>query len=202
MIAGSYERTKKADTNPAARMRRQDSIEPEMLPDAALLGAAVLLPDADATVVVAALDVTVFVADAVVVPEFVTDVEAVEETVRVTSPEDALSERMLTPEAEVGTRTDVDTPDTTEAIRTEPLDTAADAFEDAADTAEVAWATLDDTTETKLDRALVGLRVGIGATVAVAATDARDVADATIWLTPDKAEETIPEFAAKSLTLA
>lgn len=61
---------------------------------------------------------------------------------------------------------------------------------------------MDDTNETKLGRALDGLRVGIGATVAVAATDARDVADATIWLTPDKAEETIPEFAAASLKLA
>ena len=185
-------------------IRMQDSIVPEMLTDAALLGAAVLLGVPDATVVVARLVVSVLVKDAVVEPEFVTDVEAVEDEVRVTSPEEALSERMLTPEerAEVGTRTDDVTPDTTEATRTEPFDTAAEAFDDAADTAEVAWATLDDTTETKLGRALVGLRVGIGATVAEAATDARDVADATIWLAPDKAEETIPEFAAESLQLA
>lgn len=181
----------------------QDSIVPEMLPDAPLLGAAVLLGVPDA-VVVAAVDVTVLVADAVVVTEPVTDVEAVEDTVRVTSPEEALSTRMLTPEgtAELATSTDVVTPDTTEATRTEPLDTAAEALDDAADTAEVARATLDETTEAKLDRALVGLGVGIVATVAEAATDARDVADATIWLTPDKAEETITEFTAKSLKLA
>lgn len=112
----------------------------EMLPDAALLGATVLLAVLDATVVVAAVDVTALVTDAVVVPEFVTDVEAVEGTVRVTSPEEALSDRMLAPEewVEVGTRTDVVTPDTTEEIRTEPLDTAAEALEDAADTDEVA----------------------------------------------------------------
>lgn len=180
-------------------MRMQDSIVPEMLPDAALLGAAVLLEVPDATVAVDVLAVTVFVPDAVVVPEFVTDVEPVDDTVRVTSPEEALSERMLTPE---GTRTDVVTPDTTEATRTEPFDMAAEAFDDAADTAEVARATLDETIDTKLDRPLVGLRVGIGATVAEAATDARDVADATIWLTPDKAEETIPEFAAESCEIS
>lgn len=170
----------------------QDSIVPEMLPGAALLGAAVLLLP-DATVVVAALDVTILVVDAVVVPEFVTDVEAVEETVRVTSPEEALSTSMLAPEgrAVLATRTDVVRPDTTEAIRTEPLDMAAEACDDAADTAEVARATLDETTEAKLDRALVRLGVGIGAVAAVAATDARDVADATIWLTADEAEETI-----------
>lgn len=181
----------------------QDSIVPEILPDDALLGAAVLLEVADA-VVVAAFDVTVLVVDAVVVPEFVTDVETVEDTVRVTSPEEELSTRMLAPEgmAELATRTDVVTPDTTEATRTEPLDTAAEAFDDAADTAEVARATLDETTEAKLDRALVGLGVGMVAMVAEAATDARDVADATIWLTPDKAEETITEFTAESLKLA
>lgn len=158
----------------------------------------------EGTVVVAPLDVTVFVADAVVVPEFVTDVEAVEDTVRVTSPEEVLSTRMLVPEwrAELATRTDVDTPDTTEATRTEPLVTAAEAFDDAADKTEVERATLDEITEAKLDRALVGLGMGIGETVAVAATDARDVADATIWLTPDKAEETITEFTAKNLKLA
>lgn len=174
-------------------MRMKDSIVPEMLTDAALLGAAVLLGVPDATVAVPAFDVTVLVVDAVVVPEFVTDVEAVEETVRVTSPEEALSTSMLAPEgrAELATRTDVDTPDTTEATRTEPLDMAAEARDDAADTAEVARATLDETTEAKLDRALVKSGVGIGAVAAVAATDARDVADATIWLTPDKAEETI-----------
>lgn len=203
MIVEFYERIKKADTIPAARMRMQDSIVPEMLPDAALLGAAVLVEDADA-VVVAAVDVTVLVPDAVVVTEPVADVETVEDTVRVTSPEEALSTRMLTPEgtAELATSTDVVTPDTTEATRTEPLDTAAEAFDDAADTAEVARATLDETTEAKLDRALVGLGVGIVATVAEAATDARDVADATIWLTADEAEETITEFTAKSLKLA
>lgn len=203
MIVEFYERIKKADTIPAARMRMQDSIVPEMLPDAALLGAAVLVEDADA-VVVAAVDVTVLVPDAVVVTEPVADVETVEGTVRVTSPEEALSTRMLTPEgtAELATSTDVVTPDTTEATRTEPLDTAAEAFDDAADTAEVARATLDETTEAKLDRALVGLGVGIVATVAEAATDARDVADATIWLTADEAEETITEFTAKSLKLA
>lgn len=203
MVVEFYERIKKADTIPAARMRMQDSIVPEMLPDAALLGAAVLLEVPDA-VVVAAFDVTVLVPDAVVVTEPAADVEAVEDTVRVTSPEEALSTRMLTPEgtAELATSTDVVTPDTTEATRTEPLDTAAEAFDDAADTAEVARATLDETTEAKLDRALVGLGVGIVATVAEAATDARDVADATIWLTADEAEETITEFTAKSLKLA
>lgn len=203
MIVEFYERIKKADTIPAARMRMQDSIVPEMLPDAALLGAAVLVEDADA-VVVAAVDVTVLVPVAVVVTEPVADVETVEGTVRVTSPEEALSTRMLTPEgtAELATSTDVVTPDTTEATRTEPLDTAAEAFDDAADTAEVARATLDETTEAKLDRALVGLGVGIVATVAEAATDARDVADATIWLTADEAEETITELTAKSLKLA
>lgn len=185
-------------------MRMQDSIVPEMLPDAALLGAAVLLVVPDATVAVDALDVTILVVDAVVVPVFVTDVEAVEETVRVTSPEEALSTSMLAPEgrAELATRTDVVTPDTTEATRTEPLDMAAEACDDAADTAEVARATLDETTEAKLDRALVGLGVGIGPVAAVAATDARDVADATSWLTPDKAEEAIAEFTATSLKLA
>lgn len=173
---------KKKDTIPAARMRMQDSHRPDMLPDTPpALGAAVLLLALDA-VVVAALDVTVFVADAVVVPEFVTDVEAVEDTVWVTRPEEELSTRMLAPEgrAEVASRTDVVTPDTTDATRTEPLETAADALEEAADKTEVAWATFDEIAEAKLDRALVGLGVGIGATVAVAATDAREVADATI----------------------
>lgn len=172
---------KKTDTIPAARMRMQDSHRPDMLPDTPpALGAAVLLVVLDA--VVAELDVTVFVADAVVVPEFVTDVEAVEDTVWVTRPEEELSTRMLAPEgrAEVATRTDVDTPDTTDATRTEALETAADALEDAADKTEVAWATFDEITEAKLDRALVGLGVGMGATVAVAASDAREVADATI----------------------
>lgn len=185
-------------------MRMQDSIVPEMLPDAALLGAAVLLVVTDATVAVDALDVTVLTVDAVVAPVIVTDVEAVEETVRVTSPEEALSTSMLAPEgrAELATRTDVVTPDTTEATRTEPLDMAAEACDDAADTAEVARATLDETTEAKLDRALVRLGVGIGPVAAVAATDARDVADATSWLTPDKAEEAIAEFTATSLKLA
>lgn len=204
LVVGFYERKKKADTIPAARMRMQDSHVPEMLPDTALLGAAVLLLVPDPAVVVAPLDVTVLVVDAVVVAEFVTDVEAVEDTVRVTSPEEELSTRMLAPEgtAELATRTDVDTPDTTEATRTEPLETAAVAFDDAADRTEVAWATLDEITEAKLDKALVGLGMGIGETVAVAATEARDVADATIWLTPDKAEETITEFAATRLKLA
>lgn len=203
MVVEFYERIKKADTIPAARMRMQDSIMPEMLPDAALLGAAVLLGVAD-PVVVAAVDVTILVVDAVVVTEPVPDVETVEVTERVTSPEEALSTRMLTPEgtAELATSTDVVTPDTTEATRTEPLDTAAEALDDAADTAEVARATLDETTEAKLDRALVWLGVGIVATVAEAATDARDVADATIWFTADEAEETITEFTAKSLKLA
>lgn len=185
-------------------MRMQDSIVPEMLPDAALLGAAVLLGVTDATVAVDALEVTVLTVDAVVAPVIVNDVEAVEETVRVTSPEEALSTSMLAPEgrAELATRTDVVTPDTTEATRTEPLDMAAEACDDAADTAEVARATLDETTEAKLDRALVRLGVGIGPVAAVAATDARDVADATSWLTPDKAEEEIAEFTATSLKLA
>lgn len=188
-------------------MRMQDSHWPEMLRDTPPLGAAVLLllppvPVFDA-VVVAALDVTVFVADAVVVPEFVTDVEAVEDAVWVTSPEDELSTRMLAPEGsdEVATRTDVDTPDTTDATRTEPLETAADALEEAADKIEVAWATFDEITEAKLDRALVWLGVGMGATVAVAATDARELADTTILLTPVKAEETITEFSANRLKL-
>lgn len=187
LVVEVYERTKKADTIPAARMRTQDSHVPDMLADAALLGAAVLLLVPVGTVVVAPLDVTVLVPDTVVVPECDTDVEAVEDTVRVTSPEEALSTRMLAPEgrAEVATRTDVDTPDTTEATSTDPLETAAEACDDAADKAEVARATLDEITEAKLDRALVGLGVGIGATEAVAATDARDVADSTIWLTPD-----------------
>lgn len=203
MVVGFYERMKKADTIPATRMRMQDSHMPDMLPDTPpVLGAAVLLL-VPAAVVVAALDVTVLVPDAVVVPEFATDVEAVEDTVRVTSPEEALSTRMLAPEgrAELATRTDVDTPETTEATRTEALETAAealeDAAEDAADTAEVAMATFDETTEAKLDRALVGFGMGMGAVVAVAATDARDVADALRLLTPDKADETIAEFAAK-----
>lgn len=178
---------KKADTIPAARMRMQDSHMPDMLPDTPpALGAAVLLVGPDA-VVVPAWVVTVAVAEAVVVPECVADVEAVEVAVWVTSPEEALSERMLAPEgrAELATRTDVDTPDTTDATSTEPLETAAEAFDDAADTAEVARATFDEMTEAKLDRALVGLGMGMGATEAVAATDARDVADATIWLTPN-----------------
>lgn len=198
-----YERTKKADTIPAARMRMQDPHVPEMLPDTALLGAAVLLVVADVDVVVALLAVPELDADTVVVPECVVDAVAVDATVRVTSPEEALSTRMLAPEgrAEVATRTDVDTPDTTEATRTEPLETAAEALDDAADKTEVARATLDETREAKLDRALVGLGIGIGATVAVAATDARDVADATIWLTSDKAEETITEFTATRLKL-
>lgn len=89
------------------------------------------------------------------------------------------------------------------ATRTEALETAADALEDAADTTEVARATFDETTEAKLDRALVGLGMGMGMgeIVALAATDARDVADATIWLTPDKADETIAEFTAERLKL-
>ena len=184
-------------------MRMQDPHVPEMLPDTALLGAAVLLAVADDAVVVALLDVPELDAGTVVVPECVVDAVAVDDTVRVTSPEEALSTRMLAPEgrAEVATRTDVDTPDTTEATRTEPLETAAEALDDAADKTEVARATLDETTEAKLDRALVGLGIGIGATVAVAATDARDVADATIWLTSDKAEETITEFTATRLKL-
>lgn len=194
---------KKTDTIPAARMRMQDSHKPD-IPDTPPLGAAVLLPVAvfDA-VVVAALDVTVFVADAVVVPEFVTDVEAVEDAVWVTDPEEELSTRMLAPEgtAEVATSTDVDTPETTDATRTEPLETAADALEEAADKTEVAWATFDEITEAKLDRALVGLGVGMGATVAVAASDARELADSTILLTPVKAEETIAEFSANRLKL-
>lgn len=180
----------------------QDSIVPENLPDAALLGAAVLL-EPDATVVVAVFDVTILVADAVVVPECVTDVEA-EDTVWVTIPEEALSTRILAPEgrAELATRIDEVTPDTTEATRTEPLDTAAEAFDDAADTAEVARGTLDETVKAKLDRALDWLGVGIGATVVGAATDARDDAGSTIWRTPVKAEETIAELTAKSLKLA
>lgn len=194
---------KKTDTIPAARMRMQDSHKPD-IPDTPPLGAAVLLPVAvfDA-VVVAALDVTVFVADAVVVPEFVTDVEAVEDAVWVTDPEEELSTRMLAPEgtAEVATSTDVDTPETTDATRTEPLETAADALEEAADKTEVTWATFDEITEAKLDRALVGLGVGMGATVAVAASDARELADSTILLTPVKAEETIAEFSANRLKL-
>lgn len=193
---------KKTDTIPAARMRMQDSHKPD-IPDTPPLGAAVLLPVAvfDA-VVVAALDVTVFVADAVVVPEFVTDVEAVEDAVWVTDPEEELSTRMLAPEgtAEVATSTDVDTPETTDATRTEPLETAADALEEAADKTEVTWATFDEITE-KLDRTLLGLGVGMGATVAVAASDARELADSTILLTPVKAEETIAEFSANRLKL-
>lgn len=196
---------KKTDTIPAARMRMQDSHKPD-IPDTPPLGAAVLLllPVAvfDA-VVVAALDVTVFVADAVVVPEFVTDVKAVEDPVWVTDPEEELSTRMLAPEgmAEVATSTDVDTPETTDATRTEPLETAADALEEAADKTEVTWATFDEITEAKLDRALVGLGVGMGATMAVAASDARELADTTILLTPVKAEETIAEFSANHLKL-
>lgn len=186
-------------------MRMQDSHKPD-IPDTPPLGAAVLLllPVAvfDA-VVVAALDVTVFVPDAVVVPEFVTEVKAVEDPVWVTDPEEELSTRMLAPEgmAEVATRTDVDTPETTDATRTEPLETAADALEEAADKTEVTWATFDEITEAKLDRALVGLGVGMGATVAVAASDARELADTTILLTPVKAEETIAEFSANHLKL-
>lgn len=196
---------KKTDTIPAARMRMQDSHKPD-IPDTPPLGAAVLLllPVAvfDA-VVVAALDETVFVADAVVVPEFVTDVKAVEDPVWVTDPEEELSTRTLAPEgmAEVATSTDVDTPETTDATRTEPLETAADALEEAADKTEVTWATFDEITEEKLDRALVGLGVGMGATVAVAASDARELADTTILLTPVKAEETIAEFSANHLKL-
>lgn len=196
---------KKTDTIPAARMRMQDSHKPD-IPDTPPLGAAVLLllPVAvfDA-VVVAALDVTVFVPDAVVVPEFVTEVKAVEDPVWVTDPEEELSTRMLAPEgmAEVATSTDVDTPETTDATRTEPLETAADALEEAADKTEVTWATFDEITEAKLDRALVGLGVGMGATVAVAASDARELADTTILLTPVKAEETIAEFSANHLKL-
>ena len=202
MVVGFYERMKKTDTIPAARMRMQDSHRPDMLPETPPLGAAVLLVF-DAVEAAAELDVTVFVADAVVVPEFVTDIEAVEDTVWVTSPEEELSTRMLAPEgrAEEATRTDVDTPDTTDATRTEPLETAADALEEAADKTEVAWATFDEITEAKLDKALVWLGVGMGATVAVAATDARELADTTIWLTPVKAEETITEFSANRLKL-
>lgn len=81
------------DTIPAARMRMQA----DMFPDTPLLGAAVLLLVPDA-VVVAAFDVTVFVPDAVVVPEFATVVDAVEDKVRVTSPEEALSTVILAPE--------------------------------------------------------------------------------------------------------
>lgn len=179
-------------------MRMQDSNVLEMLPDAALVGAAVLLLVPDA--LVAPLDVAVLDADAVVVPERVADPvadpEAVEDPVWVTSPEEVLAERMLDPEgrAELATRTEVDTPLTTDATRTEPLETAAETFDDAADTAEVATAAFDEITETKLDRALVGLGTEMGATVAEAATDARDVADATIWLTPAKAEEATTEL--------
>lgn len=197
---------KKTDTIPAARMRMQDSHKPD-IPDTPPLGAAVLLPvavfDAVLVAALAVLAVTDFVADTVVVPEFVTDVEAVEDTVWVTDPEEELSTRMLAPEgtAEVATSTDVDTPETTDATRTEPLETAADALEEAADKTEVTWATFDEITEAKLDRALVGLGVGIGATVAVAASDARELADSTILLTPVKAEETIAEFAANRLKL-
>lgn len=194
---------KKTDTIPAARMRMQDSHKPD-IPDTPPLGAAVLLPVAvfDA-VLVTVLAVTDFVADTVVVPEFVTDVEAVEDTVWVTDPEEELSTRMLAPEgtAEVATSTDVDTPETTDATRTEPLETAADALEEAADKTEVTWATFDEITEAKLDKALVGLGVGMGATVAVAASDARELADSTILLTPVKAEETIAEFSANRLKL-
>lgn len=197
---------KKTDTIPAARMRMQDSHKPD-IPDTPPLGAAVLLPvavfDAVLVAALAVLAVTDFVADTVVVPEFVTDVEAVEDTVWVTDPEEELSTRMLAPEgtAEVATSTDVDTPETTDATRTEPLETAADALEEAADKTEVTWATFDEITEAKLDRALVGLGVGMGATVAVAASDARELADSTILLTPVKAEETIAEFAANRLKL-
>lgn len=198
---------KKTDTIPAARMRMQDSHKPD-IPDTPPLGAAVLLLpvavfDAVLVAALAVLAVTDFVADTVVVPEFVTDVEAVEDTVWVTDPEEELSTRMLAPEgtAEVATSTDVDTPETTDATRTEPLETAADALEEAADKTEVTWATFDEITEAKLDRALVGLGVGMGATVAVAASDARELADSTILLTPVKAEETIAEFSANRLKL-
>lgn len=198
---------KKTDTIPAARMRMQDSHKPD-IPDTPPLGAAVLLLpvavfDAELVAALAVLAVTDFVADTVVVPEFVTDVEAVEDTVWVTDPEEELSTRMLAPEgtAEVATSTDVDTPETTDATRTEPLETAADALEEAADKTEVTWATFDEITEAKLDRALVGLGVGMGATVAVAASDARELADSTILLTPVKAEETIAEFSANRLKL-
>lgn len=79
------------------------------------------------------------------------------------------------------------------------MDTAADALEEAADKTEVAWATFDETTETKPDRVLIWLGVGMESTVAVA-TDARELADPPTLLTSVKAEP-ITEVTANRLKL-